>query len=147
MAYTTTSGVRRKLDDTLWDETEIDEIIEDTEIDVKAWIDSSTRQLAGFSEEDLTGDDSVIRLAAECYSACRIMSEQLEGGNITIAEKDMSLASFRCAEARDYIRMWCANNDVIPAFDDIYVPVPGTDATTEMGASFAHAAGEDSVCI
>ena len=133
--------------DTLYDETELDDIIESTDIDVVAWVNSACRRTVDFTESDLTTADDVIRLASNAYCACCIMSEQLEGNNITIAEKDMSLAAFRCAEARDYIRMWCANNGVIPAFDDIYIPVADPDASTVVGASFAYAIGTDAETI
>ena len=141
--YSTIEGVKRKLQDDLYDETEIDDIIEDTDPDVIAWINTSTRMAVGFTELQLTTTDTIVRLASDCYAACRIMSEVLEGHNID----EESLAKYRCNEAKEHIRMWCAINGVIPAFDDIYIPVVDTDTSTETGIMFANAIGLDENCI
>ena len=144
MDYSTLLGTKRKITDTLYDETELDELIEDTDIDVVAWVNSAVRRTVNFTDDELTGDDDVIRLASDCFCAFRIMSEQMEGTDIKVE----SLAKVRFNEAKEYIRMWCAVNDVIPAFDDVYIPsAASADATTEVGASFAYAIGSDSVCI
>lgn len=143
MDYATVLGTKRKITDTLYDETALDELIEDTDIDVVSWVNSAVRRTVNFTEDNLIGDDDVIRLASDCFCAFRIMSEQMEGTNI----ETKSLALVRLEEAKEYIRMWCAVNGVIPSFDDIFIPVADADATTEVGASFAYAVGTDSVCI
>lgn len=145
--YCTIEGVKRKLQDDLYDETEIDDTIEATDPDVIAWINTSTRQASGFTEMELTTTHTIIRLAADCYASCRIMSEVLEAHNMDDG-KEVSLAVYRCNEAKEHIRMWCAINDVIPAFDDLYIP-PTTPVTvsSETGIMFANAIGEDDVCI
>lgn len=139
--YSTLDGTKRKLTDELWDETEIDDRIEATDPDVISWINSAVNRSVDFTEDELIGTESVIRLAADCYNACRIMSEQLEGHNID----QQSLAVFRCNEARDLIRQWCAQNGIVATFDDVSAADSGV--STEVGASFAYAIGEDSVCI
>ena len=142
--YITVSGVISKLQQDLYDETEIDDVIEDTDAETTSWVNNAVRRSVDFTEGELTGTDSIIRLASNCYSAFRVMSEQLEGHNI----KETSLAVFRYEEAQTYIRSWCAVNDVIPSFDDVYIPsAAAADATTQVGAMFANAIGEDSVCI
>lgn len=144
MSYSTIDGVTRKITQTLYDETELDDLIADTDIDVISWVNSAVRRTIDFTEDELTTTDDVIRLASDCYCAFRIMSEQMEGTNIEVE----SLAKVRFNEAKEYIRMWCAVNDVIPSFDDIYIPsAVSADATTEVGTSFAYAIGSDSVCI
>ena len=144
MTYATVDGVRRKITTGLYDETELDLLITDTDIDVISWVNSAVRRTVDFTEDELTSTDDVIRLASDCYCAFRIMSEQMEGHDI----KSESLARVRFNEAKEYIRMWCAVNDVIPSFDDIYIPATASaDATTEVGAHFATARGTDAVCI
>lgn len=144
MGYSTIEGVTRKITQSLYDETELDDLITNTDIDVIAWVNSAVRITVDFTEDELTTTDDVIRLASDCFCAFRIMSEQMEGTDIDTE----SLATVRFNEAKEYIRMWCAVNGVIPSFDDIYIPsAAAADATTEVGASFAYAIGEDSVCI
>jgi hypothetical protein len=142
--YSTVEGVMRKLQQDLYDEVEIEPRIEDTDSDTVAWINSALRRTIDFSELELTTTEDVIRLAADCYCAFRVMSEVLEGQNI----ETKSLAVFRYEEAMTLVRMYAASHDIIPAFDDIYIPsAVSADATTEVGASFAYAIGSDSVCI
>lgn len=141
MGYSTIDGVTRKLQEGLYDEVELEELIENTDIDTRAWINGCVNRSTDFTEDDLTGADSIIRLASDCYTSCRLMSEQLEGHGI----KDESLARYRCAEAREHIIMYCNNNGIIPSFI-----TPSDDAiaaTTESGASFGYAIGSDAVCI
>lgn len=139
--YSTVEGVKRKITDELWDEVEIEDRIEATDVDTVAWINAAVNRSADFSESDLTGADSIIRLAADCYTSCRLMSEMLEGHGID----QESLAKFRCEEARNHIIMYCNNNGIIPSF--ITPSDEAIAATTEVGASFAYAIGQDSVCI
>jgi hypothetical protein len=143
--YITVSDVMSKLQQDLYDETVIEDVITDTDVETSAWVNTAVRRSVYFTEEELAGDDYIIRLASNCFSAFRVMSEQLEGQNI----ESKSLAVFRYEEAMTYIRMWCAvNGGIIPAFDDIYIPsAVSAGATTEVGASFAYAIGQDSVCI
>jgi len=133
--YGTLDGTKRKITETLYSETEIDDVITATDVDVIAWVNASIGTTVDFTEEQLTNDDSIIRLAADCYSACRIMSEQLEGHSI----ENESLARFRCKEAKEYITIWCANHGILPSFEDApYVPI---------GVDFAYGVGSDSECI
>lgn len=139
--YSTLEGVKRKLTDELWDEVNIDSRIEDTDIDTRSWINASVNRVNDFTESELLGEDAIIRLAADCYSACRLLSEVLEGHGIDTE----SLAVFRCNEAREHIIMWANNNGIIPSF--IPPSVEAADAFSEVGTSFAHAAGTDAVTI
>lgn len=141
MTYSTVEGVFRKLQQDLYDETEIESRIEDTDVDVRSWINASVNRTTDFTEDELTGDDSIIRLAADCYAACRIMSEQLEGHNIDTE----SLAVFRCSEAREHIIMWCNNNGIIPSF--IPPSEESADAASEVHTEYGYAIGTDAVCI
>jgi len=144
MTYATIEGTKRKLEDSLWDEATINEKIEDTFSDTVAWVNSALRRTVDFTEEELTTTDDVIRLASDCYCAFRVMSEVLEGQHI----ETKSLAVFRYEEAMTLIRMFAAAHDIIPTFDDVYIPsTASADATTTVGASFAYAIGEDSICI
>jgi len=100
-----------------------------------AYINASIGATSDFSEEDLVGADDIIRLAADCYSACRITSEMLEGHGV----ETESLARFRCNEAREYIEIYCNNHGIIPSFDkEVYVPI---------GVDFAYGVGSDELCI
>lgn len=141
MTYHTDTGVKRKITENLYDETALDDRIEDTGTDVVAWVNSAVNRTVDFTEEELTGDDSIIRLASDCYCAFRIMSEMLEGHNMD----NESLATVRYNEAKTYIRMWCANEGIVPAFDDD--SASDTSVSTEVGASFAYNIGTDRVCI
>lgn len=142
--YCTFEGVMLKLKEDLYDETELVDAVTDTSPEVISWVDNACRRSTGFTELDLVGEDSIIRLAANCYAACRLMSEVLEGHDI----KKESLARYRCNEAKEAIRMWCALHDIVPTFDDVFVPSAATSITqTEVGIEFANAYGEDSVCI
>lgn len=144
MTYHTYDGVVRKITESLYDETEIEELVEDTTQDVIAWVNSAVRRTTDFTEDELTTTDDVIRLASDCYCAYRIMSEQLEGTDIEVK----SLAIVRFEEAKEYIRMWCAVNDVIPSFDDIFIPsAASAGSTTEVGEQFAYAIGTDAETI
>ena len=94
MVYHTHDGVISKLVEDLYDDTILDDRILETENDVIAWINSACRRTVDFTEEELVGDDDIIRLASCCYSAFRVMSDQLEGHDI----KTESLAVFRFNE-------------------------------------------------
>lgn len=141
MTYHTDAGVKRKIAEDLYDETALDERIEDTGVDVVAWINSAVNRSVDFTEDELTGDDSIIRLASDCYCAFRIMSEMLEGHNMD----NESLATVRFNEAKEYIRMWCAQAGTVPTFDDD--SASDSSVSTQVGAEFANAIGTDSVCI
>lgn len=143
MGYSTLDGVQRKITTTLYDETELEDLITDTDIDVISWVNSAVRITTDFTEEELTTTDDIIRLASDCYCAFRIMSEQMEGTNIDVE----SLAQVRFNEAKEYIRMWCAVHDVIPAFDDIYIASPDNFSATEVHTEYGYAIGTDTVCI
>ena len=144
--YCDYDGTKRMMQTDLYDETEIDEIIYATNGDVEAWINAACRRDTDFTEDELTTTDGIIRLASNAYCVCLIASSVLEGGNITTADSNMSLAAFRCSEARGLVRMWCANNGgIIPAFDD--VPGSGVDPTPQVSASFAYAIGSDAETI
>lgn len=133
--YSDIDGVKRKLVQQLYDDELIDDIIVATDVDVVAWINASIGATVDFTEDQLTGSDDIIRLAADCYAACRITSEQLEGHGIDTE----SLARFRCGEAKDYITIWCVNHGIVPSFDgEVYVPI---------GAEYAYATGSDAECI
>lgn len=119
----------------LYDDQLIDDVIIATDPDVISWINAAVGATSDFTEIELAGTESILRLAADCYSACRIMSEQLESHSI----EQESLARFRCAESKEHIQMWCAVNGVIPSFEnEAYVPV---------GAEYAYATGSDASCI
>ena len=133
--YSDIDGVKRKLVQDLYSSTEIDDIITATDPEVMAYINASIGATSDFSEEDLVGADDIIRLAANCYSACRITSEQLEGHGIDTE----SLARFRCNEAKEYIEIYCANHGIVPSFDK--------EAYVAVGAEYAYAVGSDSECI
>lgn len=133
--YSDIDGVKRKLTQQLYSETEIDDIIVATDPEVIAWVNASIGATIDFTEDQLIGSDDIIRLAANCYAACRIMSETLEGHGI----ENESLARFRCGEARDYITLWCVNHGIIPSFDgEVYSPVM---------VEFGYGAGSDASCI
>lgn len=133
--YSTIDGVKRKLAQDLYRDTEIDDIITATDVDVMAWINASIGATVDFTDEQLLGGDDIIRLAADCYSSCRIMSEQLEGFGID----QQSLARYRCGEAREYVEMWCAIHGVIPSFD--------SEAYSPVMVEYGYAAGTDANCI
>lgn len=143
MSYSTIAGVSRKITDSLYDATELEELITDTDIDVIAWVNSAVRTTTDFTEDELTTTDDVIRLASDCFCAFRIMSEQMEGTNIDVE----SLAQVRLDEAKEYIRMWCAVHDVIPAFDDIYIASAANFSSTEVHTEYGYAIGSDTICI
>ena len=133
--YTTLEGVKRKITETLYSETEIDDVITATDPDVISYINAAIGATVDFTEDQLIGDDSIIRLASDCYSACRILSEQLEGHGI----ENESLARYRCKEAREYIEIYCTNHGIIPSFDG--------EAYSPVGVDFAYATGTDAECI
>ena len=143
MSYSTIDGVTRKITQTLYDETELEELISETDTDVISWVNSAVRTTVDFTEEELTTTADVIRLASDCFCAFRIMSEQMEGTNIDVE----SLAKVRFDEAKEYIRMWCAVHDVIPAFDDIYIASAANFSDTEVHTEYGYAIGTDTVCI
>ena len=135
MMYTTLEGVKRKITESLYDDETVDDVITATDVDTISWINTAVGATSDFTELELSDSSSILRLAADCYSACRILSEQLESHNVD----QESLARFRCKEAREYVEMYCTNHGIVPAFDgESYIPV---------GAEYAYATGSDELCI
>jgi len=139
--YSTLDGVKRNLQEGLYDENEIDATIIAADVDTVIWINGCLNRTSDFSELELAGDDSLIRLASNYFSACSIMLDQLEGHGVD----DESLAKYKCAAARDAVWMWCKNHDQIPAF---VLPSEDDIATTaEVQTDYGYATGSDAVCI
>jgi len=137
--YLDIEDTKKELQPDLYTEIEIDaDIIEIDAAKVIPWIDGAVGK--SFTEEDLTGADSLIRLASCKYGAYSVMSSTLEGHNI----EDVSLAIHRLGEAEKIIRMWCANNGIVPSFD--IIPADG-GVYQPVGVSYAYAVGSDSVVI
>lgn len=98
----------------LYDETTIDaKIVETDEKKVIRWINIATRRSTDFTEAELEGTASAIRLASCKYNAYSIMSTTLEGHDV---ETD-SLAKVRLAEAKELVQMYCNGIGIVPAFD------------------------------
>ncbi len=139
--YSTIQGTRLAIKVKMYNEEILDSDITATDKEeVMRWINSAIGRTTDFSEADLEGDDSIIRLAACKYNACSLMSSSLEGHDV---DKD-SLARIRCKEAQDYIRMWGANHGIIPAFD--IVPADGGVIGREV-IDYAYGCGSDENCI
>lgn len=138
MQYATLSGTKLELQEDLYSDVEIDATIESMDAEKTVfWINGAVQRTSDFTEEELTGDDALIRLASCKYCAYSVMSSVLEGHNI----ETVSLAKHRLGEAKDIIQMWCNQNGVVPAFDD------DAAAHSSCGVEFAYAVGSDSVCI
>ena len=139
--YSTIPGVRLEIDTEMYSSDTIDSLITETdERKVIRWINNATQRTTNFTEVELEGTASIIRLAACEYSACSILSSPLAGHGVD----QESLARVRCAEAKDSIRMWCAVNGVVPSFDIVIVDdrVQGREVT-----EYAYVVGSDEVCI
>ena len=136
MSYHSRDGTIRKMQEGLYDDEIIDDLIEATGSDVVAWINAVCGRTTDFSDEELlTTENHIIVLCADCYCACRILSEQLESHGI----ENESLARYRCGEARDYITLWCVNHGITPSFDgEVYSPVM---------VEFGYGVGSDTECI
>jgi hypothetical protein len=127
--YSVIASTKRELQEDLYDDTEIDTTLADTDTsNVVPWIDGAVGQ--SFTEDDLIGDDALIRLASCKYCAYSMMSSVLEGHNI----ESISLALHRLAEAKELVTMWANGHGIIPTFsDEDYVPV-GVDFAVEVGS-------------
>jgi hypothetical protein len=127
--YSVIASTKRELQEDLYDDTEIDTTLADTDTsNVIPWIDGAVGQ--SFTEDDLTGDDALIRLASCKYCAYSMMSSVLEGHNI----ESVSLALHRLAEAKELVTMWANANGIVPTFDsESYAPV-GVDFAVEVGS-------------
>jgi len=132
--YSTISGVKLELQEELYTDTEIDTDIEDIDAaKVIIWIDGAVGR--SFSEDDLIGDDTLMRLAACKYGAYSMMSSPLEGHNIDT----VSLALHRLGEAKEIVKMWARPQGIIPTFID--------EECSPVATDFAVAVGTDSVVI
>ncbi len=140
MAYPTLAGTRRKLKESMWDLSNIDSIITATFADVDPIINSVIGNTTDFTELELTTTKKDIRVASDCYCAYRIMSEELEGVDVTIR----ALALVRRDEAWNLLKMYCANNGIIPSFD--IVPADGGVIGREV-IDYAYGCGTDENCI
>ena len=135
MTYSTLSGTRRKLKDSLYDEDTIDTVITATDIDVVAFVNSVLRRTTEFTEAELTTTAESVRLASDCYCAYRIMSENLEG----MSYDSRAVADVRLKEAKEILRMYCLNIGIIPAFD--------LEIASSCVVDYAFAVGTDDECI
>ena len=139
--YSTIQGTRLAIKVKMYNEEILDSSITATDKEeVVRWINGAVGKTSDFSEADLEDGDSLMRLAACKYNACSLMSATLEGHDV---DKD-ALARIRCEEAKDIVRMWGANNGVVPSFD--IVPPDGGVVGREV-VDYAYGCGTDENCI
>ena len=132
--YATVQNVKNLLDMSQWDETDLEEKIQEVSIAVDAWVDVVLRFPTPLTQVELAAEP-IIRFGASSFTVYLVLSTKLDGHSV----ETISLAMRRYEEAKDYLTAYANRMGITPNF--------GNDKNGADIAEYAFAVAEESVCI